>query len=144
MMGWAIHQSVCCGLPYAIIGNNKNIPSSRIAGNWEDLKEQFRSHRVYLYTPIYPYEDGYNLSMLEAMATGMPIATIQHPTSPVRDGVEGYVGATGEELREKAIRLLDNPEEAIRMGMNARACVEKEFSLSKFQHSWQSFASTLQ
>jgi glycosyltransferase involved in cell wall biosynthesis len=143
MMGWNTYQAVCRGLPSTIIGDNGDLPSSRIANHWEDLKEQLRSHRVYLYTPIYPYEDGYNLALLEAMATGMPVATLQHSTSPIQDGSEGVVASTPEELREKVVRLLDNPKEAARMGINARIKVEREFPLSGFQHAWQSFARTL-
>jgi hypothetical protein len=143
MTGWESHQHICHDLPYSIIGINGNLPSSRMAKSWEDLKEQLRSYRVYLYTPVYPYEDGYNLSLLEAMATGMPIATMQNPTTPIRDGVEGFIGVTSEDLREKVIHMLDNPEEAAKMGRNARIRVENEFSLLKLQQAWQSYTARL-
>jgi hypothetical protein len=143
MMGWATYQAVCCDLPCALIGNNSKLPFSRLSKSWDDLKEKFRSYRVYLYTPVYPYEDGYNLSLLEAMATGMPIATMPHPTSPVRDGIEGVVGSTHEDLRNKVVNLLDDPEEATKMGARARERVEIEFPIQKFQYAWESFASRL-
>jgi glycosyltransferase involved in cell wall biosynthesis len=144
MMGWNTHEMVCRGLPSFVIGDNGNFPSSRITKDWEDLKEQLRSYRVYIYTPVYPYEDGYNLALLEAMATGMPVATLQHRTSPIRDGSEGVVASTPEELREKVIYLLDNPSEAARIGNGARIRVEKEFPVSEFRSAWQSFATRLQ
>jgi hypothetical protein len=140
MMGWSIHQAVCRDLPSLVIGNNKNLPSSRMASDWDDLKEQLRSYRMYLYTPMYPYEDGYNLALLEAMATGMPVATMHHRTSPVRDGSEGVVAETVEELREKVVHLLENPPKAEQMGKAARARAEKEFPLEAFREAWQSFA----
>jgi glycosyltransferase involved in cell wall biosynthesis len=142
-MGWSIHQAVCHGVPNMIIGNNGNLPSSRMAGDWGDLKEQLRSYRIYLYTPMYPYEDGYNLALLEAMATGMPIATMHHRTSPIRDGSEGVVARTVEELREKVRCLLENPKEAVRLGKGARIRVEEAFPLSEFREAWQSFALNL-
>jgi glycosyltransferase involved in cell wall biosynthesis len=143
MMGWNIYEETCRDLPNLVLGDNPDLPSSRIASGWEDLKQQLRSHRVYLYTPIYPYEDGYNLALLEAMATGMPIATMPHTTSPVRDGLEGVVGSTPGELREKIITLLNNPEEAIKLGNGARKRAEEEFSISSFQRDWQSLAAKL-
>jgi hypothetical protein len=141
--GWKTHQEVCRDLPHCILGNNRTLSSSRIANGWDDLKEQLRSYRVYLYTPVYPYEDGYNLALLEAMATGMPIAAMRHATSPIRDGLEGVSASTAVELREKIIRLLDNPIEAASLGQGARIRVEKEFPLSEFQRAWQSFAARL-
>jgi hypothetical protein len=141
--GWKTHREVCSDLPHLVLGNNKTLPSSRIADNWDDLKEQLRSYRVYLYTPVYPYEDGYNLALLEAMATGMPIATLHHATSPIRDGSEGVSGSTAEELREKIVRLLNDPIEAADLGNRARIRVEKEFPISRFLCGWQSFADRL-
>ncbi len=143
MMGWETYQTVCRDFPGFVLGENGSLPSSRVADSWEDLKEHLRSFRVYLYTPVYPYEDGYNLSLLEAMATGMPVAALQHVTSPVRDGIEGAVASTAEELREKVVFLLDHPEEARRRGEAARIRVGEEFPISRFRDSWQSFASRL-
>lgn len=140
MMGWNIHQTVCHDLPSLVLGENPTLPSSRTASDWEDLKAQLRSYRIYLYTPIYPYEDGYNLALLEAMATGMPVATMKHATSPIRDGFEGVVASSTAELREKVVRLLDNPIEAIEMGRRARTRVQQEFPVSIFRSSWESFA----
>jgi hypothetical protein len=141
--GWETHQEVCRDLSHCVLGNNKTLLLGRIANSWDDLKEQLRSYRVYLYTPVYPYEDGYNLALLEAMATGMPIATLRHATSPIRDGSEGVSASTALELREKIIGLLDNPIEASRLGKGARIRVEKEFPISAFQRAWQSFAAQL-
>ena len=95
---------------------------------------------MYLYTPVYPYEDGYNLALLEAMATGMPVAALTHATSPVRDEIEGVLASNGEVLRERICSLLDNPAEARKMGEAARARIEGEFAISRFKNTWQSFA----
>ena len=143
MMGWSVHQAVCRDLPNLVIGNNKSIPSSRMANDWDDLKEQLRLYRVYLYTPIYPYEDGYNLALLEAMATDMPIATMRHNTSPIRDGCEGVVSETVEDLREKVVRLLENPQKAEQLGKAARIRVGNEFPQEAFREAWQSLAANL-
>lgn len=143
LLGWETHQGVCGGLPTLVIGENGGLSMSRVSESWDDLKELYRHWRVYLYTAVFPHEDGYNLAVLEAMATGMPIATVAHPTSPVRDGVEGVVGSTVEELRQRVIRLLDDPEEARRMGCAARAALKREFPMSQFRDSWQMLADKL-
>ena len=143
MMGWNTYQSVCRDLPNLVLGDNGNLPSSRKANDWNELKEQLRSYRVYLYTPVYPYEDGYNLGLLEAMATGMPVATLTHPTSPIRDGSEGVVADNEAELRDRVVQLLDNPKEAVRMGKNSKIRVEDLFPLREFRDAWQSFGGEL-
>jgi len=142
-MGWHIHQKVCRNLPSMILGENPGQKPSRVAWNWDDLKEQLRSYRVYVYTPVFPYEDGYNLALLEAMATGMPIASMKHETSPVRDGVEGVTAATAEELREKVLEILDDPSAAKKLGDGARKRVEQLYPISEFHKSWELFASKL-
>ncbi len=141
--GWETFQSVCRDLPSFVLGNNKDLPSSRRAKDWEDLKEQMRSYRIYLYTPVYPYEDGYNLALLEAMAIGMPIATLKNASSPIRDGLEGVVADTAEELRVRVLNLLDNPREAEHLGIGARMRVENEFPLAEFRNAWQNLANDL-
>lgn len=143
MLGWEAHQEVCSGLPTLVLGVNRGLQGSRVAMSWEDLKEQYRSYRLYLHTAVYPYEDGYNLAVLEAMATGMPIATTLNPTSPIEDGVDGIVAPAARELRERTLRLLDNPEEARAMGAAARAKLEREFPLSEFVAAWSVLASDL-
>ncbi len=143
MMGWSIYETVSRGISSMVVGKNPNLHGSRMSNNWDDLKELLRSYRIYLYTPQYPYEDGYNLALLEAMATGMPVASLQHITSPVRDGLEGIIAETSDELRKKVIDLLDNPEEASRLGEGARLRVEKEFAVADFQRAWESLAMRL-
>jgi hypothetical protein len=143
MMGWNIHREVCRELPSMILGENPGLKSCRVAYNWDDLKEQLRTYRIYLYTPVFPYEDGYNLALLEAMATGMPVAALNHKTSPVRNGIEGVTASTAERLREKIIQLFEDPATARELGNGARRMVEQKYSISEFRNSWELFASKL-
>ncbi len=140
MLGWDVHQAVCRNLPSLVIGQNRSLPGSRMAADWEDLKEQYRSCRVYLHTAVYPYEDSYNLVVLEAVVTGMPVAALSHPTSPIRDGIGGVVESSAEEWHTRTMWLLDHPDEAMQMGVAARQRLEQEFPLSAFRDGWQSLA----
>lgn len=143
MLGWTAHQTVCRDLPHLLLGQNRNSAECRLAKDWDDLKEHYKAYRIYLHTAIHPYEDGFNLALMEAMATGMPVATIQNPSSPIEDGVEGVVGSTGEELREKVLRLLARPREATQIGQAARLKLQKEFPLRRFQSAWEALADGL-
>ena len=60
-------------IPSSLLGLNEPDDGGRFTRSWDDLRQCFRSHRAYLNTTLDPYEDGYNLSMLEAMATGAPV-----------------------------------------------------------------------
>jgi hypothetical protein len=144
ILGSDAHEEVCGGLPSLVMGTNQGLANSRLPASWEDLKEEYRSCRVYLSTAIYPYEDGYNLAVLEAMASGMPIAALSHPTLPVQDGIEGVVASTPSALRERIIRLLENPTEAHRLGEAARERVKRDFSLPVFKRKWISLAAEAQ
>jgi hypothetical protein len=143
MLGWESHSTVCRNLPHLVLGENRGLKECRMAESWEDLKEQYRSWRVYLFTAVHPYEDGYNLALLEAMATGMPISTVAHPTSPIADGVEGVSAENAEELRRKTLALLADPTLAACMGQAARAKLEREFPISSFREHWETFVRKL-
>ncbi|MBM3791097.1 MAG: glycosyltransferase family 4 protein [Acidobacteria bacterium] len=143
ILGYEAHRAACDGLPSLVLGENPCLPEARKARDWEDLKRSYRSCRVYLHTAVHPLEDGYNLAVLEAMATGMPVATLEHPTSPIEDGADGVVGRTPAELREKVARLLDDPAEATRMGQAAREKVMTRFPLDAFRNGWLRMAHDL-
>ena len=143
ILGADAHEEICRGLPSLVLGVNQGLANSRMATSWEDLKEEYRSCRVYLNTAVYPYEDGYNLAVLEAMAGGMPVAALSNPTLPIRDGCEGVVENTPAELRKRIVRLLENPEEACRMGEAARARITRDFPISEFRRKWSALANEL-
>jgi glycosyltransferase involved in cell wall biosynthesis len=143
MLGWNVHEEVCRGLPAIVIGENPGIRTGRTAESWDDLREQYRSYRIYLNTSVYPYEDGYNLALLEAMATGMPVAAIRNESSPVRDGMEGIVGSTTEELKRKVESLLEDPAACRHLGAGARKRVQEIFPISGFRAAWQALAGRL-
>ncbi|HYK88168.1 MAG TPA: glycosyltransferase [Acidobacteriota bacterium] len=143
MLGWEIHREVCRDLPSLVLGENPNLPGSKVAESWEELKGYYRTYRVYLHTALFPYEDGYNLASLEAMATGMPIATMAHPTSPIEDGVHGVVAQDARELRSKVLELLEDSSKAAKMGSAARGRLEQLFPLPEFQNAWNRLARSL-
>jgi len=136
MMGFTQQESIVRDLPSTILGINPTIAGSRLSENFDDLRDKLRSHRVYLNTTVDPWEDGYNLAMLEAMATGMPVVTTANATSPIVDGVNGYVSDDMDQLHNRLEQLIAEPELARRLGAEARRTVMEKFPISRFVDSW--------
>ena len=137
MMGYSISQEIVKDHPLTTLGINPNIPDSRLSEGFEDLLENFRSCRLFINTTVDEYEDGYNLSMLEAMATGMPVVSSWNKSSPIEDGKNGYISKDPKYLNQRIDFLLKNPEEARRIGEQARKTVQDKFPLNRFLQSWQ-------
>jgi glycosyltransferase involved in cell wall biosynthesis len=82
------------------------------------------------------HREGFPLSILEAMAMGKPVVATSVGGIPeiVTNGVTGYLHQHGnsQELADALLRLIENPEDARRMGATARENVLQNFSRQKF------------
>ncbi len=136
MLGYSVQEKLLKGLPSTILGLNPSIEEAIIPKDWNEYREYLRTHRLYLNTTMPPLEDGYNLSMLEAMATGMPVVSIANPSSPIENGINGYISEDGDYLQERIKELLSNPEKARTLGSKARETVREMFSMERFIESW--------
>ena len=136
MMGFTTSEAILSGLPSITLGLNPNILGARLSSGFDDLLEQYRSLRVYLHTTSNDYEDGYNLSLLEAMAVGMPVISISNKTSPITNGINGYISNDIQYLRTCAVSLLEDQNLANALGQKARETVREKFSQIKFLKLW--------
>jgi len=136
MMGFTTSEAILSGLPSKTLGLNPNILGARLSSGFDDLLEQYRSLRVYLHTTSNDYEDGYNLSLLEAMAVGMPVISISNKTSPITNGINGYISNDIQYLRTCAVSLLDDRNLANSLGQKARETVREKFSQIKYLQLW--------
>lgn len=136
MLGYSASQQVADGFPCVTLGINPTIPGVELAKSFNELKEHFRRCRVYLNSTVENYEDGYNLALLEAMATGMPVVSTPNKTSPIIDGVNGFISDDISYLRTGVKMLLENPSRAREMGEKARETVVRQFGLSAFLSRW--------
>ena len=78
------------------------------------------------------------LAVIEGMTIGMPIvalATTELPTV-LENGETGYVSCDVDALIEGMRTLLADPEEARRMGRNAREIARQRFGLDRFVRDW--------
>lgn len=137
VLRWDFHEAAFAGLPVTLVGHNPDLPGVEAARDWEHLKRILSEHRFYIHTADERFEDGYNLSTLEAMAAGLPVLGNRHASSPVEHGVSGFLSDDPAELRECAQRLLGDRALAARMGAAARKTVEARFAPGKFQKAFQ-------
>ncbi|MFQ5717574.1 MAG: glycosyltransferase, partial [Nitrospinales bacterium] len=137
MLGYTVSQQILNGLPCSTLGINPTLAGSRLSTGFEDLKDHFRRYRLYLNTTAEGYEDGYNLAMLEAMAVGMPVVSTYNGSSPIVNGVNGFISRDIHYLRECVAMLLDNPDKAREIGEKARQTVARQFALEAFLKKWE-------
>ena len=136
MMGGSIGEQAIGSLPCLTVGLNPSIPGSLPSAGLSDLVASYRSSRVYLHTTVHPWEDGYNLALLEAMASGLPVVALDHPGSPVVSGRSGFLEKTLDGLHQRLLWFLDHPEEARKMGEAAREDILRDFPLERFMARW--------
>ena len=76
--------------------------------------------------------------LMEAMACGCAIVSTDNCMIPeiVNHGENGLLANTPEELREHCEYLLNDPDEARRLGDNAKATIINEFNLDRFVEGW--------
>ncbi len=78
------------------------------------------------------YNEGLPMSLLEAMAAGLPVITSPVGGIPdaVTDGVEGFLVAPGDVdgIAARLVQMIADPDLARRMGSAARHKVERTFS----------------
>ncbi|MDA0747012.1 MAG: glycosyltransferase, partial [bacterium] len=136
MLGYRYLREIVEGVPHKIVGKNPTLPQARKAESWEDLKGAYREYRGYVNTTVEAFEDGYNLGMLEAMATGMPVVALKNATSPIRDGENGYISDDTGRLRDRVKALLKDEVLARKLGQAARKTVAEMFSVDVFVQNW--------
>ena len=111
------------------------------AGGFGDLPqakvhEKMKAYRFY-FNPI--RYTSLPLSVLEAMEIGLPVvalATTELP-SVIKDGENGVIGTDVGRLVERMRGLLDDPEEARRLGEAGQRTVRERFGLERFARDWE-------
>lgn len=130
-------ERVCEGIPNRVVGDNAGIPGAQSAGSFDELRELYRTRRCLLHVTREEWEDGYNLSTLEAMACGMPVVSLANRTSPLTDGVDGFLSYDADVLRARLRELLKNPELARAIGARGRDTVARKFPIAAFVDKWR-------
>ena len=111
------------------------------AGGYGDLPqaevhERMRAYRFY-FNPI--RYTSLPLSILEAMEIGLPVVALATTelVAVIKDGENGFIDTNVEALISNMRRLLDDPEEARRIGEAGRRTVRERFNLERFVADWE-------
>jgi glycosyltransferase involved in cell wall biosynthesis len=130
---WDFHERAFEGIPITLLGRNEDMPGVKPARDWTELKQVLSHHRFFVHTASPELEDGYNMATLEAMAAGLPVLGNRHPTSPIENGVSGFLSDDPAELRACAQRLLEDQQLAHHMGQEARKALLRTFPVERFR-----------
>jgi hypothetical protein len=116
------------GMDTELLGGLGDVP-------YRDL-HRVMAHYRFLFSPI--RYTSLPLAVIEAMTIGMPVVALATTELPmmIQDGVSGYVSCDVDELIHGMQRLLSDPEEARRMGANAREVARERFGLDRFIRDW--------
>ncbi len=120
-------------LPVKVLGSSPGF--SEPAESIEDLRDAYKSSSVFLNTSIH---SPVPTVLMEAMACGCAIVSTNNCMIPeiITHNENGLLANTADELREHCQFLLDNPQEARRLGENARNTIKDNYSLDRFTESW--------
>jgi spore maturation protein CgeB len=129
-------EDILKGIRVETIGINPSEREARISAGFEDLKRLYSESRIFFCTLYEDYDDGYNLSMLEAMATGMPVVSVANTTSPISDGLNGFISGKPEYLRRAIEMLLEDIDLAKAIGEKGRETVREKFPIGRFVEAW--------
>jgi glycosyltransferase involved in cell wall biosynthesis len=102
-----------------------------------EAHERMRAYRFY-FNPI--RYTSLPLSILEAMEIGLPVVALATTelVTVIKDGENGFIDTNTENLISNMRRLLDDPEEARRIGEAGRRTVRERFNLERFVADWES------
>ncbi|MDP6503405.1 MAG: class I SAM-dependent methyltransferase, partial [Planctomycetota bacterium] len=132
-LNYGIQQRVLEGIPHQILGTNPSIPGARCSESREDLLDHLRRYRLFFHSFDKRMMEGHaSTSLIEAMMTGMPVVSTEHPLSIIVDGVHGFVTDDIPTLRKRIQELLEDREMAIELGRNAQALAIEYFGIQNF------------
>jgi glycosyltransferase involved in cell wall biosynthesis len=134
--GYDLIKQIAQKVPLTIIGNNPLIDGAIVPKLRSEFIKAFRTARIYVYAIRAPYNDGYNLAMLEAMAMGMAIVTIEHPSSPIVHKYNGLIGKNVDDIVDHIRMLIKNPSMTDELGRHAQETVFKRFPEQDFLNKW--------
>lgn len=134
-LGFSIWNAIANQLPMCPIGKTPGL--SEPASSLKEMIQIYQKSLVFLNTST---ASPIPMSLLEAMSCGcacVSSATCMIPDI-IADGVDGFLCPPHkpDQFREKCQYLLDNPNKAQEMGINARHKIQTMFSEDRFINQW--------
>jgi len=112
-------------------------PGVIVTGGVEDIWAYINAIDVFLFPLL--RGAGLKNKILEAMYAGRPVVTTEIGNEGIDaiPGKEFVLGRTAEDFQREAIRLLESPQERLRMGNSALAFVKDKFSWAPILSSYE-------
>lgn len=132
-LGYSLYEKIVKGLPSKNIGNCPGL--SEAAKNVEELIHGYQNSTVFLNTSLV---SPVPMSLLEAAACGCAIVTTATAEIPFffTHGENALMSNNADELRKYCIELMNNEQERIRLGDNARKMILEKCSLERYTTEW--------
>lgn len=122
-----------------VIGKNHGFHNMLTPKTRPSYLRELSCFRIYVYSVKIGYDDGYNLAMLEAMALGLCVLSLDHQSSIIEHKKTGIIAKTPEELLQWINILNTDRELAKRLGQNAHEMVLEKFSDEMITGKWKHF-----
>lgn len=130
--GWNLWKETIQGLSHHVAGTN---PGLSEASAEHELREMYRKSLIFYNTSIH---SPVPTSLLEAMACGCAVVSTNNCMIPeiIEHEHNGMVSNDPKDLRKYLEFLLENPDEAIRLGKNAEQTIKEKYNMGRFCDSW--------
>lgn len=134
--GWNLwNQVISHGLLVRVVGDNPGI--SRAPRSIQELSLEYKTSSVFLNTSL---NSPVPMSLMEAMASGCAIVTTDNcMIGEIIDGSNGFKSNDPEELHKHCKFLLENPDHARQLGLEAQKTIRERYNMSNFVDNWNSF-----
>lgn len=134
--GWNFYEQIKNILreeSFKVLGDNPGL--SRPAKNLNVLRSELNKSDIFLNTSL---NSPIPMSLLEAMACGRPVVSTKTCMIPeyVKDGENGLLGETPNELAAHIQRLREDKDLAAYLGKNARKTMVEKYNIENFTKKW--------
>jgi glycosyltransferase involved in cell wall biosynthesis len=134
-LGYDVLQKAKDGIPLDLVG----VGAEQAGGLGEILHAElpgFAARYRFFFNPIRYTSMG--LAVIEAMMVGLPVVALAttEMVTVIKDGLNGFIDTNVDTLVSRMQALLKDPEEARRLGEEARRTAHARFNIGRFVADW--------
>ena len=129
--------SSIAGLPVTATGLGLSRPSRMSHRDDRVWLESLRTHRVFLHTPVGPQPECGTWSLLEAMASGLPVVALSDDRVSALDGGGVRLAAGADAVRTALLELLEDTAQGADLGRRGREWVAGNCAMEPFLAAWE-------
>lgn len=135
-LGFSLWKQIASKIKCKVIGKTEGL--SQPASSINEILKEYQSSLIYLNTSLH---SPIPMSVLEAMACGCCVVSTNTCMMPdiIQQGENGFIFSpkNPNKFLETIQFLINNNDEAIKIGNNARKTIQDMFSMDKFVLQWE-------